>query len=575
VGNLNKTYDFIDNKDLLHPKTVSVKTIMSGNKICPQNIGQCSLNRLNTKLHLDIKTKDEIKGYFLDNKRDMLQKYLVNCFCCDTTIVYKFDKGCVYVINNVINKQQGETNIRFDENLIFSSSKTLSEWNESNTIYVTNNGNTNAKMSLGEFQIHNNRDCIKFRFNIETLVSMINNNYISNLCVNVYNLKTRYNFTVEKKTKMKSKLCFPSFNYIGSKMKLLDYINETIYDYTGKKSYDEISGFADICSGTGVVAFNALRGGCKSILTNDIQHYAYTVSSVWGTKNINIEKICGLVNGLNLKVSEIRESDLPDENANDKFFVYSNYTEGGDDKRMYLTKLNGYKTDILRQSIEDLKIERIITDEEYRLLLKLLLYAVSNVSNIASVYGAYLKSYKKSALKDLVLNVELVHSLVVADDKNDINHVSYNLGIVDLLSTDNLSGYEVVYLDPPYVANRSYHDNYHVLETISRYDYPKLKGKTGLREIVDTKSKFCSKRDAYSEFENVLRNVKSKYIFISYSSESVISKVDLIDMMSRSGWHNVKCYEKVYQRFKSNKNSEEKQPKQVIEYIFCGSQKDD
>ena len=81
VGNLNKTYDFIDNNDILNPKTVSVKTIMSGNKICPQNIGQCSLNRLNTKLQLDIKTKPEMKGYFLDNKRDMLQKYLVNCFC--------------------------------------------------------------------------------------------------------------------------------------------------------------------------------------------------------------------------------------------------------------------------------------------------------------------------------------------------------------------------------------------------------------------------------------------------------------------------------------------------------------
>jgi len=574
VGNLNKTYDFIDNNDVLKPKTVSVKTIMSGNKICPQNIGQCSLNRLNTKLQLDIKTKPEMKGYFLDNKRDMLQKYLVNCFCCDMTIVYKFDKGCVYVIN----KQQDEANIRFDETLCFSTSKTLSEWNESNTIYVENKLDTKAtkdtkdtkKYSLGEFQIHNNRDCIKFRFNIETLVSMINNNYVSNLCVNVYNLKTRYNFTVEKNNKMKSKLCFPSFNYIGSKMKLLDYITETIYDYTGKKSYSEISGFADICSGTGVVAFNALRGGCKSILTNDIQHYAYTVSSVWGTKNINIEKISGLVATLNLKVLDIKESDLPTND--DKLFVYSNYTPAGDDKRMYLTKLNGYKTDILRQSIEDLKIERNITDEEYRLLLKLLLYAVSNVSNIASVYGAYLKAYKKSALKDLVLNVDLVDSLVVGDD---IKHVSYNLGIVDLLSDpnlNNLSGYEVVYLDPPYVANRSYHDNYHVLETISRYDYPKLKGKTGLREIVDTKSKFCSKRAAYGEFESVLRSVKSKYIFISYSSESVISKDDLIEMMKRTGWNNVKCYEKVYQRFKSNKNSNDKQPKQVKEYIFCGAQ---
>ena len=557
VGNLNKTYDFIDNN-----KTVSVKTIMTGNKICPQNIGQCSLNRLNTKMQLDIKSKKEMKGYFIDNKADMLKKYLSNCFCCDTTIIYKFDKGCIYVINKI----DSDKDILFDNDLVFSTSRTLFEWNESNTVYVENT-NTIKKMSLGEVQIHNNRDCIKFRFNIETLLELINKNYVNNLCVNVSNLKKRYNFTVEKRDKMKSKLCFPSFNYIGSKMKLLDYINETIYDYTGKESYNEISGFADICSGTGVVAFNAMKSGCKKILTNDIQHYAYTVSSVWSTKNINVEKVRGLVAELNLKVSDVKEVDI----INDKLFVYSNYTEAGDDKRMYLTKLNGYKTDIIRQSIEDLKIKKIITGEEYRLLLKLLLYAVSNVSNIASVYGAYLKSYKKCALKDLVLNVDLIDSLVGVEGESEIEHVSYNKGIVDLLATNDLSEYEVVYLDPPYVANRSYHDNYHVLETISRYDYPKLKGKTGLREVVDTKSKFCSKRDAFNEFEKVINSIKSKYIFISYSSESVILKDDLIKMMEKASWNNVKCYEKVYQRFKSNKNSDDKQPKQVMEYIFCGS----
>lgn len=560
VGNMNKTYDFIDKEGVDDVNTLSVKTLMSGNKICPQNIGQCSLNSLNTKLEIELRSRDDVKGYFMSNTASMLDKYLKNCFCCDRMIVYKFDKGYIYVLDKI-----GE--VEFNKSLKFTTSKGLLDWNESNTIYIDGD----KKLSLGEIQIHNNRDCVKFRFNIETLIELINNNMVSNVRVNVHNLKTKYNFTVKKELKMKPRI-FPSFNYIGSKLKLLDYITDTVYDYTGKKSYEDINGFADICSGTGVVAFNALKGGCKNILTNDIQHYAYTISSVWCTKNVDVLKVKTLVNMLNEWVSNMKEEDLLtiDDNIKNELFIYSNYTEGGIEKRMYLTRLNGYKTDMLRNRIDVMLETFDITDEEYRLLLKLLLYAVSNVSNIASVYGAYLKKYKKSSLKDIYLNGELIDSLVV-DVDNSIRHVSYNKGIVDLLKTLDLSEYEVVYLDPPYVANRNYHDNYHVLETISRKDNPDIKGKTGLRKVVDTKSRFCSKREAYDEFESVLSNIKSKYIFISYSSESIISKEKMLEMMEKTGWKDAKCYEKVYSRFKSNKNSEEKQPRDTIEYVFCGN----
>ena len=559
IGNLNTECDFLDK---INDSKLSVKTIMSGNKICPQNIGQCSLVSLSKKLSLDFSTRDVFKRYFMENKSSMLQNYLENCFCCDTTIVYKFDRGCIYVIN----RKRGER-IIFNSGLNFTTSKDLDTWNESNTIRLNKLDDTKPK-SLGEIQIHNNRDCIKFRFNIDVLLNMIDEGYI-NLSYDVYNLKTKYQFKVEKKRVDKmTKLCFQSFNYIGSKMKLLDFIQKSVLDYTGK-SYKEISGFADICSGTGVVAFDVMRGGCNNIMTNDIQHYASVVSSVWCKTNIDVDKIRDIIANINTRLSEI---DLQNTDVNlDDFFVYKHYTEAGPDGRLYLTQLNGYKTDLIRQNIEKLYTDKTVNEKEYRLLLKLLLYAVSSVSNIASVYGAYLKSYKKVALKNLVLNVDLLDNLVDnVKDNRRIEHTGHNKSIVELLDTDDLSKYEVAYMDPPYVANRSYHDNYHVLETISRYDNPKLKGKTGLREVVDTKSKFCSKRDALEEFKLVLSKIRSKYMFISYSSESIVSKEQMIELMKATGWLDVRCYEKEYQRFKSNKNSDDKQPKLVVEYIFCG-----
>ena len=280
---------------------------------------------------------------------------------------------------------------------------------------------------------------------------------------------------------MSRNLCFPSFNYIGSKMKLLDYIKSSIEEYT-KKKYDEIDGFADICSGTGVVAYDVLKNGCNNILTNDIQHYAYTVSSIWSIKDIDVEKIKNIIIKMNMKYKDIKL----DESSN-LDFIYNNYTEAGPCKRMYLSMKNGYIVDKIRQEISQLLLENKITKNENNLLIKILLYAVVGVSNIASVYGAYLKKYKKCALKDLILNEKLIDSLVT---NKQVNHISKNLDINDLLNTNDLSGYEVVYIDPPYVS-RGYHDNYHLLETISKYDYPVIRGKTGLRESNNTKSKFC------------------------------------------------------------------------------------
>ena len=556
AGHLNTTYDFI-RRDTNVDRTVSVKTIMSGNKICPQSIGQCSLTSLNKKLDLQLDSKDEFKRYFFNNRRYLLEKYLANNFCCDTLVIYKFQKGLVYIIEKLDNPV-------LNSKLQISTSKQIDNWNESNTIYISKETDE-KKMSLGEMQIHNNRDCIKFRFNTDTLINLIESGFINNLNIFVYDLKSKYNFTVEKKTKavtldkMKTNLCFQSFNYIGSKMKLLDYIESRIVEYTGKP-IEKLSGFADIFSGTGVVSFHMMKRGCKRILTNDIQNYAYVVSSAWTTNDMDLEKVRGIILELNEETNKLTQIDASETN-----FICNNYTEYGEAKRMYLTQLNGYKVDKIRQRLNEMKLSGNVTDREFNLLVKILLYAVTRVSNIASVYGAYLKKYKACALKPIVLDVNLLDLLVT----QKVDHVAFNMDVAKL---PNLSEYEVTYLDPPYVANRSYHDNYHLLETISRYDSPEIRGKTGLRESASTKSKFCSKRDALNEFKSILNKIKSKYIFISYSSESIVSKDKMIEMLNES-WVNVVCYEKDYQRFKSNKNSEETQSRNVVEYVFCGRKK--
>jgi adenine-specific DNA-methyltransferase len=348
---------------------------------------------------------------------------------------------------------------------------------------------------------------------------------------------------------------YKSFSYIGSKTNLLTFIEESITRYTGKQ-LNEILSFSDCFAGSGIVSYYLIQKGCKVIVTNDIQHYASILSSVWTKQDMDVQKLEKIIEDLN---------NINCENPNVNDFIYSNYTPSGECERMYFTKDNGLKIDRIRQTIENYKIESKINDKEYRLLIKILLYAVSSIANTSAVFGAYLKRYKVVALKQLKLDKELLLKL----SDNIVDHTFYNKDITELLDENNMTNTEICYIDSPY-NSREYGTNFHILETISKYDNPKIHGKTGLRDDTSTKSKFCSKVQAAKEFEKILSKIKSKYIFISYSSESIVPKDNMIEML-KINWDNVICYEKEYKRFKSNNNCE--QSKTVQEYLFAAIRK--
>ena len=62
---------------------------------------------------------------------------------------------------DIVKKEFGK-DFKWEKELFSFSQPNISTWNESNS--VSYNG-----ISLGEFQVHNNRNCFKFRFNFENL----------------------------------------------------------------------------------------------------------------------------------------------------------------------------------------------------------------------------------------------------------------------------------------------------------------------------------------------------------------------------------------------------------------------
>ena len=53
---------------------------------------------------------------------------------------------------------------------VFSHIQKNKLWNESTTIFIRKRDGPLSK-ALGEFQVHNHRDCIKFRFDLQTVLN--------------------------------------------------------------------------------------------------------------------------------------------------------------------------------------------------------------------------------------------------------------------------------------------------------------------------------------------------------------------------------------------------------------------
>lgn len=328
-------------------------------------------------------------------------------------------------------------------------------------------------------------------------------------------------------------------NYIGSKYSLLGFLSETIKDVTKIKDGDQYI-FADLFAGTGVVGAHYRSLGCK-VLSNDLQYYSYVLTRhlIENTDSVDIS----LLDYLN---------SLPGTDG----FVYNNYCAGSGSGRNYFTDFNGRKCDAIRTELEKLLKNNRINEDTYFYYLASLINSIDKCANTASVYGAFLKTIKKSAAKNFVLEPLSVI--------NGPKGTAFNKDINVLI--DEISG-DVLYLDPPY-NERQYCANYHVLETIAKYDAPVVKGVTGLRDYSNQKSAFCSSKTVLDAFEDLIKKAKFKYIFLSYNNEGLMSLGQIKDIMSKYGKYSF--YTKSYRRFKADKDTNRNiSATETTEYLHC------
>ncbi|MDR1615368.1 MAG: DNA adenine methylase [Campylobacteraceae bacterium] len=311
-------------------------------------------------------------------------------------------------------------------------------------------------------------------------------------------------------------------NYIGSKVKLSQWIKEEITNKTDGKIEDKV--FCDLFAGTGIIG-RIFKKTVKKVISNDIEEYSYVLCRNYIQNHEEIPNRDILLQELN--ALPLREDG----------FIYKNYCLGSGSGRQYFSDENGKKIDAARIAIREWKQIGKIKDDAYYFLLSSLLESADKVANTASVYGAFLKNLKLSAQKPMDI-------LPSTFELNDNAHEAYQEDSNVLIR--KISG-DILYLDPPY-NERQYGANYHILNTIAKYDNFVPEGKTGMRKYY--RSNYCKKSKVLENFEDLIKNAEFKYIFLSYNNEGLMSEDEIKQVMQKYGGYDL--VKKEHQRYKAD-----------------------
>ena len=336
--------------------------------------------------------------------------------------------------------------------------------------------------------------------------------------------------------------------FIGNKTNLLNDISKVIKDNCD--GTEKV--FCDIFSGTASVS--RFFKNKYTIISNDLLYSSYILQmgTIENTDTPTFDKIRKVLN-IEDVFDYLENTDISKENFNK--FIYENYSPNDNCERMYLTPENALRIDFIRNKIENWKNKELITINEYYYLLASLIEGVPYVSNITGTYGAYLKQWDKRAFKKF----ELIR-LNVIDNKS--NNKCYNRNANELIK--EIKG-DILYLDPPY-NERQYLPNYHLLETIARYDNPEIKGKTGIRKYETEKSNYCIKNKVYNELKELIKKANFKHIIVSYNQDGLLSEDEIKSILIDCG--NEDTYKLYKIPYKQYQNKLTKKLDIHYEYLF-------
>ncbi|WOQ16059.1 DNA adenine methylase [Raineyella sp. W15-4] len=183
----------------------------------------------------------------------------------------------------------------------------------------------------------------------------------------------------------------------------------------------------------------------------------------------------------------------------------------------YFQPHNGRRIDAIRTAID----RGWAGTPLWPVLVTSLIEAADAVDSTVGLQMAYLKRWAPRSYQDIRLEVPAFTPGTGRAVRGDAVTVAGALPPVDL-----------AYLDPPYNQHR-YYTNYHIWETLVRWDEPEVYGVACKR--VDcrdqaTKSPFNSRRTMASALAAVIGDLRAEVIAVSINDESFVSRAEVEQM---------------------------------------------
>jgi len=301
--------------------------------------------------------------------------------------------------------------------------------------------------------------------------------------------------------------------YLGSKRTLIPLILDAVALFPRARTV------VDLFSGTARVG-HALKARGYRVLANDHNAYALTLARAY----VEADRDEVLADAARL-VRELNQ--LPGRAGY--------FTETFCVRSRFFQPRNGERVDAIREAIAAKGLGPGLES----VLLAALLEAADRVDSTTGVQMAYLKRWAPRASRDLELRVpELLprarHGRGAA------------FGLEAAAAAAALEG-DVAYLDPPY-NQHSYRGNYHIWETLVRWDKPEVYGTACKRVDCRTyQSPFNSKRRFREAFAAVLARVRAPHLIVSFSDEGFLSAAELTGMLETRG--RVATLSRPYRRY--------------------------
>lgn len=285
--------------------------------------------------------------------------------------------------------------------------------------------------------------------------------------------------------------------YIGSKRILIPYIVRAV------TSVPRVKTVLDLFSGTSRVG-HALKRLGYTVHANDHLTYAATLARCYVEADAR-----RISNRARRVIDELRRARPVDGYVTEVFCRQSRY----------FRPANGMRIDGIRQAIEALDMSPVLRS----IALTSLMEAADRVDSTTGVQMAYLKKWAPRAYRELELRVP--HLLPGPGSVSQLNAVEAASRVeVDL-----------AYLDPPY-NQHSYMGNYHIWETLVRWDRPDYYGIACKRtECRRYKSQFNRKREIKDAMRAIVECVRAKYLVVSFSNEGYLQRGELEQILKVRG----------------------------------------